>query len=95
MTGAWTSVSVHPRVDTSMGVRVVEASEQSEGFVSLVIGDSGHGVTILVTDEETINALAVLVGQARAKLVGVITRAKRAHAEQAEQPELPELADAL
>ena len=72
--GAYTSVSVLPKVDTSVSVRV---SDGVAPHVSIVIGDGGQGVTVIATEEETLNTLLAAVGEARAKLVGAIGRAKR------------------
>lgn len=81
MTGAYTSVSVLPSADTPMTAWV---ADRAEPFVSIVIGEGGHGVTLIASDEETLNALAIAIGQARAKLVGAITRAKRPDAKHGE-----------
>lgn len=86
MSGAYTSVQVLPDADTPMKVTVFTGEHTGKVLASIEIGDVGHGISLLVSDEETVNALACVIGEARAKLVAAVTRAKQ---EAAGQPELP------
>lgn len=83
------TLGVHVRNKTSMGVEVFDAREHAGPFVTVQIGDTPSSVSLFVRDEDDLNRLLTAVGEARAKLAGAITRAKR---DKATQPELPDLA---
>lgn len=80
------TVGVHVRPATSLAVETYEATDRRGPFVVVQVGEDGNEVTFFVREEETLNRLLDVIGEARAKLAGAITRAK--HTEQG-QPELP------
>lgn len=84
------SVEMHVYPGTGVLVKTFDAAaEQREPFVVLQVGAAEGRVAFFVTDEEALNALASAVGEARAKLVGAITRAKTEQAGQQELPGVP------
>lgn len=84
------TLGVHIRPETSIGVEVYEATGVRGAFVTVAIGELPAEVSLFLRNEDEANRLVQAVGEARARLVGAQTRAKRA--EQPEQPELPVVA---
>lgn len=78
------TVNVHVAAGDNREVHAYEAEHGP--FVALQIGEDFRGVTLMVRDEESLNDLASMVAEARARLAAVINRAKR---DAATQPELP------
>jgi hypothetical protein len=73
-------VCVHVQPETALTVKAFDS------FVTLDVGELPGAVSLFLRDEDDVNRLAAAVGEARAKLVGALTRAKQ---EAAGQPELP------
>lgn len=79
------TVCVHVHAQTRVGVEVFENPGRAP-FVTLQLGELPGAASLFLRDEDAANALVAAVGEARAKLVGALTRAKQEAAGQRELP---------
>ncbi|MQA78105.1 MAG: hypothetical protein GEV10_06450 [Streptosporangiales bacterium] len=79
------TTNVHLRAGMPFGVTAFDANDRRGPFVSVDLGDGLTTVSLFIEDEDTANRLIAVAGEARAKLVGAMTRARQA---ESGQPEL-------